>query len=132
LLQEARFAGRGAEAEELNYLMSDEVQNELYGIFSFAHGTTLDVERKNAADKRQERSRLVTVARASANTILRRYRAAREATGEEQRTWRAGHLQAKKRRYTNIVALAVKENPALVRRAAPSNASPSRDLQRRA
>ncbi len=57
------------EAEAVSFLMSDRVQEELGQIFRIGHGTSLDVERKIAHDKRNEHSRLVTVARVSRNTI---------------------------------------------------------------
>ena len=51
------WAQDGSEGGACTYLSSDLVQSELTQIFSAANASSLDVERKHAADKRCERSR---------------------------------------------------------------------------
>ena len=68
----------GSEADAVSYLMSSAVQDELAGIFKFGQSTSLDAERKIAQGKKNEKARLSTLARASRNSILTRFRTRRE------------------------------------------------------
>ena len=79
---------KGSEAAAMDYLMSEEIQAELEAIFVAGQATSLDVERKHASDKRNEANKVITVGRASRNTILRQYRTERQrqqATGEHNK-----------------------------------------------
>ena len=96
----------GSEVGAVSFLMSDVVQRELQGIFAHGQATSLDAERKIACDKKNERSRLITVARASRNSILRQYRTAREK--HLVQTTRSAPAPS-----MNAVALAINENPSL-------------------
>eukprot|EP00959_Pyramimonas_sp_CCMP1952_P384434 8056994-Pyramimonas_sp.AAC.1 len=69
---------RGSEADAVTFLMSAAVQEEVATIARAMLMTSLGVERKHAADKRNEASRLITIGRASRNAILRQYMAWKE------------------------------------------------------
>ena len=87
-LQEEAWHVDGSEASACSYLASDRIQEELSQIFATANATSLDVERKHAVDKKNERSKIITVARASRNQILRQYRIMRERTQQKARAVR--------------------------------------------
>ena len=69
---------KSSEADAITFLMSEEVQDELTVILKKMNATSMRVERKHAADKRNESSRLITLGRASRNSILRAFRGWRE------------------------------------------------------
>jgi hypothetical protein len=100
---------RGPEADSITYLMSEGVPHELAQIVRSILVTSLSVERKHAADKKNEASRLITLGRASRNTILRQFRAWREDASKHQQ--KKG-TQAKLR--TNIRAVALNWKPEFV------------------
>ena len=58
---------------QVAFLTSDLVQQEIAQILECVAATSLDVERKHNIDKKSERSRLMTVSRASRNSIIERY-----------------------------------------------------------
>lgn len=102
-------------SELLNFLLSAEVQEEIFKLFHTSHATTLGVERKNAWDRRSTtRDKSMSVARASRNSVLETYR-----------RWRVKALDVKKRsvktvrsmRFMNSRALAVMRNPQFFKRA---------------
>ena len=55
------------------------VQDELEAIFANLQATSLECERKHPHDKKNEASRLLTLARASRNATLRQHRTIRDA-----------------------------------------------------
>ena len=70
-----RALAQGSLADAITYLDSASVQQELKGLFMGACGHSLDVERKHHLDKSGgETCKMTTVARASRNSILLRYR----------------------------------------------------------
>ncbi|CAK0876452.1 unnamed protein product, partial [Prorocentrum cordatum] len=100
---------RGSEADAVTFLMSAAVQEEVATIARAMLMTSLGVERKRAADERNEASRLITIGRASRNAILRQYMAWKEtAMGAPKRPVK----QVKQR--TNPRAVALSWNPGLV------------------
>ena len=82
----------GLEAEVARCLTSNPTQGELEGIFRHGAATSLDVERKIAHDKRNETARLITGARGSRNSILRRFSGVQAEAQQQRRvhTGRAG------------------------------------------
>jgi hypothetical protein len=102
----------GSEANAVSFLMSDRIQRELDLIFANAHGTSLDAERKIAHTKKNEKTKLISVGRASRNTILRQYGIARERVQVEERiTAKSTRKHCK----ANAVAVALQRNPHLAR-----------------
>ena len=95
------------------YLMSPTVQQEVESILENARPTSLDVERKHKQDKSSECQKVLSVARASRNSILQRYRLQRSAIIEASIKDRR---QAKKDLYMNTRALAIAERPDLFSR----------------
>ena len=67
----------GSETGAMDFVMSHKIQSELEIVFTAGQATSLDVERKHAQDKKNEHSKVITVGRASRNTILRQYRTER-------------------------------------------------------
>ena len=112
-LQQAAWDGRTF-AEALNYLISHPVQDELQGIFVYASASSLDAERRIHQARRTETNKVTTVARASRNNILQRYRSQRSLHLSE-------HLDMKKKMqkelYMNYRALAVRRCPSVLPRA---------------
>ena len=90
--------------------MLDIVQLELLQIFTLGQAASLDAERKIAQDKKNQKARLITLARDSRNSILRRFRAARETVTAEH----THAARAAKRKHTNVRALALQRNPSCV------------------
>ena len=78
LQRRARKAG-AMPGSQCEYLFSKEVQGDIDALFSEAAATSLDVERKHFQDKKAEGYKLMSLATASRNAILRRYRQARQA-----------------------------------------------------
>ena len=95
----------------ISHLMGDAVQNDIDKAMEFAHATSLDGERKIAADKKNENPKLLSLARASGNSILREYRLKRERA--TQRRFKAARLA--KQKHTSLRALALHFNPDLVK-----------------
>ena len=93
--------------------MTRPVQDELKAIFEMASATTMDVERKHAHDKRNEHSRLITVARASRNTILRRYR---QTVADSRQEAQKVKKNIRKSRSVSATALALREKPEMASR----------------
>ena len=62
--------------------MTKPMQDELEGIFANALAHSLDVERKHAQDKKSASVKVMSVARASRNSILQRYRLQRNVEVE--------------------------------------------------
>ena len=85
-------------------------QEELLNIFAMARASSLDVERKHAHDKKNERSRLITIARASRNSIIRQYRQTRT---EHLQAMRSIDKNLQKAYSVSAPSLALRENPSL-------------------
>ena len=111
-LQRAALS-QGSLLDGVSYMMSDEVQAELQGLFTTAVGTSLDVERKHKQDKAGETTRMTTCARGSRNAILQRYRLQRRIGVKDRLVIRRVEHKARK---TNVRALAVKRRPDLLAR----------------
>ena len=99
----------GGMGSQISFLASSPVQQELESIFDHSAATSLDVERKHNVDKRNEGHKLMSVATASRNSILRKYRQRRSQ--ELVRCIRK-RREVAKHRTMNLRALAVKRNPA--------------------
>ena len=92
------------------YIMSDNVQVELVGVFENATATSLDVERKHASDKKFETTKVTGCAAASRNCIIRKYLSSRRASLSVNNNAAAS---SKHIRYLNIRALALERRPEL-------------------
>ena len=104
---------RGELRHALQYMLSSQIQQELERVFSHAQGTSLDVERRHQAVKRSEKSKVISVASASRNKIIQRYRLQRCRLLRQLESQRK---MATKQRHTNARALAIKRRPDLVKR----------------
>ena len=69
----------GSFASTSSFLCPEHVQMELQRVLQALSASNLDVERKHAVDKRQEKFKVRSVATASRNTILQRYKVRRHA-----------------------------------------------------
>ena len=98
---------------QVGYLCSNEVQGDIHAIFTEAAATSLDVERKHFQDKKAEGYKLMSLATASRNAILRRYRQAR--TTEIGRVIRH-RKEVLKHKFMSASALAVMRNPSWFKR----------------
>ena len=105
----------GSHADALHFLSSPCMQAELESVFSNGQATSLDVERRHAQDKRGERGKVMTVSRASRNSVLRRWLLIRERLMKRKRVEKK--YAKRKPSRTNVRALAVKRNPHLFPRA---------------
>ena len=106
-LQEAALR-QGSRAQGISFLLDKERQSELVAILTDLFASSLDVERKHAYDKKHEKNRVLSVAAASRNSILQRYRVGRNATIAKLTAVRK---QALKRQKIGASALAVQRNP---------------------
>lgn len=113
LLQQEAWA-QGSEADAAGYLMSETVQNEIVGIFENTPANGLEVERKHNQDKRAETTKVKGCARASRDSILRRYSVYREQRLAEVRK---GVKRKQAATHLNLQSLAVQKNPELFSRA---------------
>eukprot|EP00973_Karenia_brevis_P034719 4790408-Karenia_brevis.AAC.1 len=104
---------RGCYAEALKFLMSPLVQEEINGILQHCSGTSLDVERMHQHVKRPERGKVISVASASRNNILRQYILDRGKVIK-------GHLKARQKvkqmKFMPWTALLAQRRPDLVKR----------------
>ncbi|CAK0800394.1 unnamed protein product [Prorocentrum cordatum] len=74
--------GRGSFAAALAFLQSQGVQDELARVFEESDATSMGVERKHHSDKRsQQRAKVMSVARASRNSVLQAFRTWRTRLG---------------------------------------------------
>ena len=113
LKREAWRAAGGIECDAETYMESDRVQAELDAILQKAPASSLDVERKHKQDKFSETTKVTGCARASRNSILRRYRARRRpalAVAKDARR------KQKASATLNIKALAIERRPELLTR----------------
>ena len=104
----------GGMGSQISFLVSPPVQQELESIFDHGAATSLDVERKHNVDKRNEGHKLMSVATASRNSILRKYRQRRS---QELIRCIRKRRDVAKYRTMNLRALAIKRNPAFFKRA---------------
>ena len=113
LKQDAWRAGGDVEADAVSYLMGEDIQLELCGIFEAVTGSSLDVERKHQQDKRSETTKVSGIARASRDSIIRRYLVAREGLLQHlrQATRKLSSAQ-----HLNVRALAIHRHPELMPR----------------
>jgi hypothetical protein len=114
LKREAWTVGKDVEADAVAYIMSDNVQAELVGVFENATATSLDVERKHASDKKFETTKVTGCAAASRNCILRKYLSSRRVVLDCKNNATASY---KKIMHLNIRALALERRPELFPRA---------------
>ena len=105
----------GSHADALHFLSAPCMQAELESVFNTGQATSLDVERRHAQDKRGERGKVMTVSRASRNSVLRRWLLIRERLMKRKRVEKK--YAKRKPSRTNIRALAVKRNTHLLPRA---------------
>ena len=73
LQKEAWAYAKGVEAQAVGYLMSPAVQAEIEGFLEQGSASSLEGERKHQQDKRSETVKVTGCARASRNSIIRRY-----------------------------------------------------------
>ena len=101
-------------AQQLAFLVSPQIQAELCGIVEHASTSSMPVERKHAMDKRNEKIKVVGIARASRNSILQRYRVKRfqfiKRKLDTVKKWRG-------QRFVNARSIAIRRNPDLFSRA---------------
>jgi hypothetical protein len=114
LKREAWNFGKDVEADSVAYLMSDNVQVELVGVFENATATSLDVERKHASDKKFETTKVTGCAAASRNCIIRKYLSSRRSSLAVSTNSAASYKHI---RHLNIRALALERRPELFPRA---------------
>jgi hypothetical protein len=114
LKREAWKCGEDVEADAVAYIMSDQVQSELVGVFENATATSLDVERKHASDKKFETTKVTGCAAASRNCIIRKYLTSRRDSLEDNNNAAA---TCKHIRHLNIRAIALERRPELFPRA---------------
>ena len=111
-LQRSALAA-GSIADGITLLLSDAVQHEVEALIRAVSTTSLDVERKHAQDKRQEKNRVVSVSAASRNGITQRYRVTRNSVIRRQIATRA---YWKRKRTVSAGSLAAQRNPSLLPR----------------
>ena len=110
----------GNDYDAVAFMTSDRVQSILQLFLESAAATTLEVERRHAQAKRSEQSRVIHMASASRNCLLRRFLAGAAAASAARRE-ADGQLQRALR--TNVQSLAWQELPrALPRHAAAPGA----------
>ena len=109
-LQKADAWNAGSLSDAVTYMMSTGVQNEMLGFLERALANSLDAERKINQDKASETVKTSSVARASRNSILLRYRIQRERHIE---TSMKLHMAAKREKYMNYMAVARQWRPDL-------------------
>eukprot|EP00435_Cladocopium_sp_Y103_P041656 s237_g11.t1 len=105
----------GSVAAAISFLCSEHVQVELQRVLQALSASSLDVERKHAVDKRQEKLKVRSVATASRNTILQQYKIRRHAAVDKK----IKVLKMfKRRRSISSASLAVQRCPDLLPRPA--------------
>jgi len=113
LLLKYEALSKGDLSDALSFLLSATVQEEIDGIIEHAEATSLDAERAHYQVKRPEKGKVVSVATASRNNLLRKYLALR-------RSLLRSHLKTKKKfqkwKYMSWRALAIKMRPDLFKR----------------
>jgi hypothetical protein len=114
LKREAWTYGKDVEADAVGYIMSEQVQSELVGVFENATATSLDVERKHASDKKFETTKVTGCAAASRNCIIRKYLANRRGYLAVNNNAAASYKHI---RHLNIRAIALERRPELFPRA---------------
>lgn len=105
----------GSLASAISYLCSDAVQVELTRVLQALSASSLDVERKHAIDKKQEKSKVRSVATASRNSILQQYNVRRHLAVSQNIQIRKTN---KRRRSMSSASLAVQRRPELLPRPA--------------
>ena len=110
-LKQLALGSGETESQQLQFLLSDRVQDALERTFGAAMVSSLPVERKHAETKRYEGPRLCSVATASRNQLLRHFHRDRvEMLGRLEAT-ETSLRQAMK---TNVQSMAWQRRPALV------------------
>ena len=111
---QAEALQQGSHADCMAFMISDQIQALLSDFYMFSPGTSLDVERKHNQDKASEKnSRVMTVARASRNSILKAFHIWRKA---QLHSLLARRKVKKKNIKMNARALAIMKNPSLLPR----------------
>ena len=107
---QVRALAEGSISDAATYLMSSPVQAEIAELLNRILAHSLDVERKHNQDKASEMCKASSVARASRNSILLRYRVQREQhMGEALALAR----RAGKDKFMNLIAVARQRRPDL-------------------
>ena len=76
---QAEALKQGSLAQAISFLLADAIQFELEQTLEILSASSLDVERKHAQDKKQERNRVLSAGAASRNCLLQRYCTGRHA-----------------------------------------------------
>lgn len=99
---------QGSLADAISFLLSDSIQSYVDQTLHIISASSLDVERKHAQDKKQEKCRVLSVAAASRNSVLQRYCTSRQSAI-------TATFQTRKRARKNLkissTTLAVQRNP---------------------
>jgi hypothetical protein len=101
-------------ADQITYLLSPPVQQDINHFFECGEASSLDVERKHAQDKRHETLKVSSASTVSRNSILQLYRRRRTATIVKNIVTKRASA---KNKHMNIRALAIQERPDLFGRA---------------
>ncbi len=113
LRREAWRRGGGVEARAVQCILDERCQRELETIARRIEGVTLEVERKHNYDRRAERRRVDTVAKASRDSFIRVWRGQSKSAYQEQRRRRASEQSGRGRKHLNVVAVACQLQPRL-------------------
>ena len=105
----------GSLAKAISFLCSADVQSELLCVLGALSASSLDVERKHAIDKKQEKNKVRTIATASRNAILAQYRVCRHRTIDAKIK---AVKNLKRKRTMSSMSLAVQRQPHLLPRPA--------------
>ena len=100
-------------ADALVFMLSEDVQDEIAGIFEHGDATSLDAERKHWQDRHESQGKVVGVGRASRDSVIRRYRVHRRGELRRDQEVRAYYVRNIR---MNVRALAIERNPELFTR----------------
>ncbi len=116
-LRERALQAGPSDAQQLDFLLSTAVQAEIDAIALHVEGSSLDVERKHQQDKMCESHKVLGVAAASRNGIIRQWRrdvslARAQGQGEDCSN-RTPAKNTRRARFTNLRSLALSKAPHL-------------------
>ena len=109
----------------VDFMKSKRIQAELRSWASGVEGSALEVERAHNLAKRSERRKLLSVATASRDRILRQYR----ANGQTKLGGVRDEVARRRARHSNVVLVALKKNPGLFPRAVGGGVAKGRDAR---
>ncbi len=113
LLQHEAWMRGGTELGAVGWLCKPEIQQELHDLATNIAPNSLDVERKHALDKQSERRRAMSVAAASRNSILKRWRIFSRQLRDKAGLTKQARKKERQSRFANIRALAIRRQPEL-------------------